>query len=183
MSPSYTERPGRRRGRPIRRAGCACGGRPAKALGFVRRLVGDALEHGAVQTQVIQLARAKRAQFVKRVAVDLPTRQRGAEVCDISRKLFRQALRCDRRDVALVCHVCLCLEYRLRFVEPKIGKCCNCTISICFNAAMQQLHRLNGGNFSNPSKRWVICGQAVAGPRVECHLQTTVKENAHACNS
>jgi hypothetical protein len=33
-----------------------------------------------------------------------------------------------------------------RSLEPKIGECCDCTMEIRFNAAMQQLHRPDGSN-------------------------------------
>ena len=148
MPPSDTERPGRRRGRPI----CLARGPFGHLLAvcysaFVSCLICNALDLGMVQSQIAQFAMRQRAQFAQGVAVDFAACRVGAVVCDQGVDPIHDAVADCAETVCFVCHVSALFEYVcLRSLETKIGKCCNCTMLICFNAAMQQLHRPNGSN-------------------------------------
>lgn len=148
MPPSYSERRGRRKRRPI----CVGEGPDTAMLtefqsGFVRSLVSDAADFTPVQSEIVQIPRGQRAQLAQRFAVNLAARSLGAIICD-QRVEAGDDPRAATDAVGLVCHlsaVSALFEYVcFRSLETKIGKCCACTILFYLNAAMQHLHRPNG---------------------------------------
>lgn len=145
MPPSYSERRGRRKRRPI-----YVGEGPVAAMltefqsGFVRSLVSDAADFTPVQSDIVQIPRGERTQLAQRFAVNLAARSLGAMICD-QRVEAGHDPRAAADAVGLVCHLSALFEYVcFRSLETKIGKCCACTILFYLNAAMQHLHRPNG---------------------------------------
>ena len=114
---------------------------------FVSCLIGNALDLGMVQSKIAEFAMRKCAQFAQGVAVNLATGGLGAVFCDQGVHPIHEAAANCANAVCFVSHVSALFEFVcFRSLETKIGECCSCTIEICFNAAMQQLHRPHGSN-------------------------------------